>query len=231
MLNTLFFNHILAWCKEVVSKDELNAHYKAHHKHIGMCNFISGISHVKQMTGCEHHNIQYSIVAMIAGAAPQDVVSTIHVLINFICHAQRPMQMEASIQCMEASLAKFHMTKDAIITARACQGENNIKEDFYISKLEILQSFASTTRNSYTPMQYTADVMKQLLITHCKNIFTQTIRQKDYAEQIAHCLNHEENMLQADMYLLLWKHNEPLVNAAQEEKSYIQALIQSLQCW
>ena len=173
------------------------------------------------MTGREHRDIQRTIVAMIAGAAPQGVVSAIRVLVDFIYHAQRPVQTEASVQRMDASLAEFHATKDAIITAGARRGKNDIKENFYIPKLEILQSFASATRNSGAPMQYTADVTERLLITHCKNTFARTNRQKDYAEQIARRLNREENLLQADIYLLLREHNEPLMNAAQEEESYI----------
>lgn len=220
-LHKLFFDHILAWCKEVVGKDELDARYKAHHKRIGVRHFTSGVSHVKQMTGREHRDIQRTIVAMIAGAAPQGVVSAIRALVDFIYHAQRPVQTEASVQRMDASLAEFHATKDAIITAGARRGKNDIKENFYIPKLEILQSFASAARNSGAPMQYTADVTERLLITHCKNTFARTNRQKDYAEQIARRLNREENLLQADIYLLLREHNEPLMNAAQEEESYI----------
>jgi hypothetical protein len=102
-LHKFFFDHPLSWCKEVVGNDKLDAHYKVHHKHIGMCHFTSGISHMKQMTGHNHHDIQHTIVPMITGVALEEVVCMIHALVNFIYHAQRPMHMEASIQHMENS--------------------------------------------------------------------------------------------------------------------------------
>ncbi|KIK96749.1 hypothetical protein PAXRUDRAFT_10608 [Paxillus rubicundulus Ve08.2h10] len=46
-----FFNHILAWCKEVAGKHNLNTQYKTQHQCIGVRYFQSGVSHVKQMTG------------------------------------------------------------------------------------------------------------------------------------------------------------------------------------
>ena len=119
-LHKLFFDHLLEWCKEVLGKDELNARYKVHHKRIGVCHFASGISKVKQMTGREHRDIQCTIVAMIVGTAPPKMVQSIHALVDFIYLAQCHVHTESLIQRMEASLAEFHMTKAAIITARAC---------------------------------------------------------------------------------------------------------------
>ncbi|KAI9573718.1 hypothetical protein HD554DRAFT_2167277 [Boletus coccyginus] len=88
MLHKLFFDHILTWCKEVVGNEELDARYKAHHWRIGVRHFTSGVSHMKQMTGREHRDIQHTIVAMIAGAAPPEMVRSIRALIDFIYQAQ-----------------------------------------------------------------------------------------------------------------------------------------------
>ena len=171
-LHKLFFNHLLEWCKEVLGKDKLDAHYKVHHKCIGVHHFASGISKVKQMTGWEHRDIQCTIVAMIAGTAPPEMVQSIHALINFIYLAQCHIHTESSIQHMEASLAEFHMTKAAIITAGARRGKSTVKEDFNIPKLELLLSFAHAIRRSGGLIQYTADISERLLITHCKMLFT-----------------------------------------------------------
>ncbi|KAG9310720.1 hypothetical protein JVU11DRAFT_9321 [Chiua virens] len=216
-LHKFFFDHILTWCKEVVGNDELDARYKAHHRRIGVRHFTSGVSHVKQMTGREHRDIQRTIVAMIAGAAPPEMVRSVRALMDFIYQAQRPVHTETSIRRMEASLAEFHASKDAILAAGARRGKKTVKEDFNIPKLELFLSFTSAIRNSGGLPQYTADVSERLLITHCKMPFTRTSRQRDFAEQVVRILDREERMRSFDLYLLLQQHNEPLVNAADEE--------------
>ncbi|KAI6000151.1 hypothetical protein F5J12DRAFT_906658 [Pisolithus orientalis] len=45
MVHKLFFNHVLKWCKEVVGSDELDTHYKVHHKHVRVHHFAAGVSH------------------------------------------------------------------------------------------------------------------------------------------------------------------------------------------
>jgi hypothetical protein len=45
---------LLNWIKEVVGKPELNACFTTQHKQVGTCHFTKGITHINQMTGCEH---------------------------------------------------------------------------------------------------------------------------------------------------------------------------------
>ena len=165
------------------------------------------------MTGWEHRDIQCTIVAMIASAAPPEMVQSICALVNFIYLAQCHIHTELSIQHMEASLAEFHMTKTAIITAGARRGKNTVKEDFNIPKLKLLLSFAHAIRRSGGLIQYTADISEWLLITHCKTPFTRMNQQRDFAQQIVHLLDCEECIRLFDLYLLLWQHNKPLMNA------------------
>ena len=218
-LHKFFFDHILVWCKEVIGGDELDARYKVLHKRLGIRHFSSGVSHVKHMTGCEHRDIQRTIVAVIAGAAPTEMVQAIRALVDFIYQAQCRVHTESLIQRMEASLAEFHATKDAVLTAGARRGKNTIKEDFNIPKLELFLSFAKSIRRSGPPIQYTANVTERLLITHAKLPFTRTNRQKDFAQQIVRLLDHEERMRLMDLYLLLRKHEKPLINAIGDKES------------
>ncbi|KAI5998547.1 hypothetical protein F5J12DRAFT_928852 [Pisolithus orientalis] len=201
-VHKLFFNHVLKWCKEVVGSDELDTHYKVHHKCVGVHHFTAGVSHGSQMTGCGYCDIQCTIVPMIAGAAPS---------------MMRPLHTESSIRSMEASLLEFHSTKHAIITA----GSHSGKENFNIPKLELLLSFADAIRRSGSLIQYSADVSECLLITHCKTPFTWMNKQPNFTKQIIHPLDHKEHMRLLDVYLLLHKYNEPLVNAASDEEDLL----------
>ena len=58
MCHKFFFDHILKWCKEVAGNHLLDTHYKTQHKYVGTQHFASGMTHIKQMTGWEHRDIQ-----------------------------------------------------------------------------------------------------------------------------------------------------------------------------
>ncbi|KAI6022134.1 hypothetical protein BKA83DRAFT_102958 [Pisolithus microcarpus] len=219
-VHKFFWDHVLKWCKEVVGSEELDFRYKVHHKCVGVHHFGSGISHTSQMTGREYHDVERSIVAMIAGAAPSAMIHSVCALMDFIYLSQRGIHMESSVRHMEASLSEFHATKHAILEAGGRSG----KDHFNIPKLELMLNFANAIRRSGGLIQYTADVSEQLLITHCKTPFTRTNKQSDFAKQIIRLLDREERMRLLDVYLLLHKYDKPLINAAEDEQSLLSSV-------
>lgn len=117
-----FFDHPLKWCKEVAGHHTLDTYYKAQYKQVGVCYFTSGISHIKQMTGHEHRDIQQTIIPMISKASPMVTllfVYSVHFLIEFIYKAQSPVHTNESIASMVKALSEFHETRQAIIDAEA----------------------------------------------------------------------------------------------------------------
>ncbi|KAG1908813.1 uncharacterized protein F5891DRAFT_1206313 [Suillus fuscotomentosus] len=184
-----FFDHPLNW-------HELNARFAIQHKRVGTRHFAKGVTHIKQMTG-----------PSIAGATPPRFIRAIHALIDFIYLAQNPVHSPDSLKSMAQALADFHSFKDAIVDAEARRGKNGAKEDFFIPKLELLQSFCGT-----------ADVTERLLITHCKDLFSRTSRQsKDFALQCVRILNRQEAMEIFDLFALLHSRGASLVNAIHAE--------------
>ena len=113
-----FFDHVLLWCKKLLGA-ELDVHFKCHHKRTGVRHFAGGISHVKQMTDSDHHDIQHTIVTMIAGHVPGRFLCAIRALSDFIYQVQSPVYTDSSIEEMEASLREFHAHKNVIIKVGA----------------------------------------------------------------------------------------------------------------
>ncbi|KAG1807705.1 hypothetical protein EV424DRAFT_1543759 [Suillus variegatus] len=147
MLHTghkFFGDHPLKWCKEVVGEEELDACYKAHHKHVGTHHFGSGVSHISQMTCHEHHDIEQTMVATIASAAntTPKFVQAIRMLTKFIYQAQSPVHTDSSLCAMVESLSEFHRYKQAILEAGAWRGKKGTINNFLILKMELFHSFA-----------------------------------------------------------------------------------------
>ncbi|KAG2044004.1 hypothetical protein BDR03DRAFT_930769 [Suillus americanus] len=203
-----FFDHPFKWCKELVGKDELNIRFRSHHKRVGMRHFSSGVCQMKQMTGQEHRDLQCTLVPSITGIVPPP--------------AQSPVYSDTSVDSMVTSLEEFHNHKHAILDAGARRGTKGTLNNFIIPKLELLQSFASFTKDTGALIQWTADVTECLLITHCKLPFERTSRQSwTFMEQIVDILNREESMRQFQLYLFLQMHNSPLANAIVTEEQEV----------
>ncbi|KAG2362499.1 hypothetical protein BDR07DRAFT_1284465 [Suillus spraguei] len=194
-----FFDHPLNWVKETVGNQELDACFTVQHKRVGTRHFAKGITHIKQMTGRDHREIQCTIIASIAGAAPPRFIYAICALVDFIYLAQNPVHSPDSLKAMTQALSNFHSFKDAIVDAEARRGKNGPKEDFFIPKLKLLQSFCRMVERLGSLMQFSADVTERLLITHCKDLFNRTSRQsKDFALQCVQILNRCSEKCHAD---------------------------------
>ncbi|KAG1791079.1 uncharacterized protein HD556DRAFT_1433078 [Suillus plorans] len=203
-----FFDHPFKWCKESVGKDELDLRFRSHHKRVGTRHFSSGVCQMKQMTGREHRDLQRTLVPSITGVVPPP--------------AQSPVYSDSSVDSMVASLKEFHDYKHAILDAGARRGTKGTLNNFIIPKLELLQSFASFTKDTGALIQWTADVTERLLITHCKLPFERTSRQsRTFTEQIVDILNREESMRRFQLYLFLRMHDSPLVNAIVTEEQEV----------
>ena len=219
------FNHVLKWCKEAARKHVLDAHYKTQHKYVGVRHFGSGISHVNQMTGREHCDIQQTLVPMLVKASPTVsplFVYCIQLIIKFIYRAQSPIHTDATISLMVDALSEFHGTKQAIIQAEARHGMTGVKKNFNIPKLKLFQSFAWNIWDNGTLMQYTADVTEHLHITHCKIPFEQTNwNLNTFIDQIVRLLNCEENIQHFNLYHILCSSDVPLEMAIAAENEAV----------
>ncbi|KAI6144394.1 hypothetical protein BKA82DRAFT_29322 [Pisolithus tinctorius] len=199
-----FFDHVLKWSKEAAGDHLLDTQYKIQHKRVGVRHFASGVSHVKQMMGRDHRDIERTIVPMLDGAVPPLFVYAVRSMVEFIYRAQQPIHTHSSIASMTAALQAFHATKHAILDVGARRGAKGSMDNFNIPKLELMHTFACHIKENGALIQYTADVTERLLITHCKTPFEQTNRRSNtFVDQVVELLNREETIRSFDLYILL----------------------------
>jgi hypothetical protein len=217
-----FFDHVLLWCKVAVGRTELDRRFKSLHKRIGYRHFGGGISHVKQMTSREHRDIQRTIVAVIAGAAPPQFIRAIRAIVDFIYLAQSPRHTTTSLWAMAQALQEFHDEKSIILEVGARRGKKGAMDHFNIPKLELLQNFERAIKMMGAIMQYTADVSERLLITHCKHTFKGTNHVNFWEEQCVRILDRQEKVRLFDLYSLLRSNGASLINETIEaEESFM----------
>ena len=78
-----FWDHDAKWCLNIVGKSELDFQLSVLQPTSGFHHFKTGISQLKQVTGCVHHDVQHYIVGIIAGTAPPQFVVAIQSLMDF----------------------------------------------------------------------------------------------------------------------------------------------------
>ncbi|KAG1792878.1 uncharacterized protein HD556DRAFT_1443963 [Suillus plorans] len=128
--------------------------------------------------------IQCYIIAISADAAPPHVIAAVHALMQFWYLIQSPHIDEEDLGHISGALTEFHMNKDAILAAGARQGKGNRNIDnFYIPKLELMQSIVPSICNSGFIGQWSADITEHAHITEIKDP-TRSSNNNNYNTQI-----------------------------------------------
>ncbi|KAG1889919.1 hypothetical protein F4604DRAFT_1876637 [Suillus subluteus] len=162
------------------------------HKRVGTHHFSDGVSHVNQMTGREHRDIQRTLVPTIVGVTSPGFIHAIHALIDFIYKAQAPTFTRSSLDSMLSSLSEFHAHKHFILEVEARTGMSGPINHFQIPKLESFNSFIRSIQQLGAIMQHSAD-------------------------EIVNLINREDVMHQFDLYALLCKRGISLINIMDED--------------
>ncbi|KAJ7741685.1 hypothetical protein B0H16DRAFT_1728463 [Mycena metata] len=196
----MFYDHLCQWCLQAVGAAELDFRFSVLRPHTGMRHFQEGISKAKQTTGREHRDIMRYIVPVIAEATgiTKEFLTTIASLVNFFYHGQAPAINEDILEKIDATLGRFHDHKQAILDAGARKGKKGAINNWYIPKLEFLQSVVPAIRANGVPLQWSADVTEHAHITLVKDPASHSNNQK-YEAQICRCLDRRDKCRQFDL--------------------------------
>ncbi|KAG1741214.1 hypothetical protein EDD22DRAFT_744744, partial [Suillus occidentalis] len=164
-----FFDHDLQWCLKVVGAQELDFRFSILQPITGYRHFTGGTSKLKQVTGRVHRDIQCYIVGLISGVAPRRFVIAIRALMDVRYLAQCPAPDDDLLSCIDQSLLTFHENKNVIMTLGARMGAKKLIDNWFIPKLELLQSITSSTCKVGTLIQWSADATEHAHVSEIKD--------------------------------------------------------------
>lgn len=195
----MFWDHDAQWCIRAVGPAEIDFRFSILHPHTGFRQFPEGISKLKQVTGREHRDIQRYLVAIIADHVPKDFLIAIRALADFRYLSQASEISDEVCTQINDVLLEFHDHKDAIITAGARTGKGGrVIDNWYIPKLEFLQSVTSSISNSGASIQWSADSTERCHITEIK-VPSRSTNNQGYESQICRYLDRDEKCRQFDL--------------------------------
>jgi Plavaka transposase len=194
----MFWDHDAKWCIHAVGGAEIDFRFAILHPHTSFRQFNEGISRLKQVTGREHRDIQRYIIPVIADAIPKDFLIAIRSLMDFRYLAQAPEISDQMCTEIDTALEEFHDYKHAIISAGARTGKGNrVIDNWFIPKLELLQSVTSNIRENGVAIQWSADVTERCHVTEVKD--PSHGNNQEYESQICRCLDRADKCRRFDI--------------------------------
>ncbi|KAG1846443.1 hypothetical protein F4604DRAFT_1936430 [Suillus subluteus] len=149
-----FYDHDMKWLICAVGESEMDFCFSVLQPMTSYRHFRGGISKLKQVTGHCQWDIQQYIIVVSADGVPTDLL-----------HVDKE-----DLKCISSTLAEFHTKKDAIIAAGAHWGSGNrVINNWYIPKLELMESIIASIHNSGVIGQWSADVTEHAHIAEVKD--------------------------------------------------------------
>ncbi|KAN0078267.1 hypothetical protein V8E55_010324 [Tylopilus felleus] len=177
---------------EVVGADEIDFCFSILQLITSHHHFSAGITTLKQVTGKIQRDLQWYMIAIIAGAVPVDTIRAVHTLLEFRYLTQAPVINDNGCRDIAAALAEFHSHKQSIIDASARRGDKgNVLEHWQIPKLKMMQNVAFSIPLIGPLIHWTADTTEHAHIDFIK-IPAAATNNHDYESQICHFLDHLE---------------------------------------
>ncbi len=194
-----FWDHDVKWCIAAVGAAEIDFRFSVLHPHTAFRQFKEGISALKQVTGREHRNVERYIIPVIAGAVPSSFLLAVRALLEFRYLAQAPVIDDETCAQIASALLDFHTNKQAIIDAKARRGKgNSLIANWFIPKLELLQSVVSNIQLNGVAIQWSADITENAHI-HVAKTPARSGNNQDYESQTCRYLDRSDKVSQFNL--------------------------------
>ncbi|KAG2106894.1 hypothetical protein BD769DRAFT_1675747 [Suillus cothurnatus] len=200
-----FWDHDLHWCLVAVEALELDFRFLILQPITGYRHFSCGISKLKQVTGRVHRDVQHYIVGLIAGTAPRRFVIAICALMDVRYMAQSPSPDDNILTSIDQSLLIFHQNEDVIMSLGARMGTKKPIDNWFIPKLELMQSITASMHKVGALIQWSVDATEHAHISEIKDPARHT-NNNDYDPQICRHLDRLEKLWHFEIATTLKSH-------------------------
>ncbi|KAG1891284.1 hypothetical protein F4604DRAFT_1673176 [Suillus subluteus] len=178
-----FWDHDLHWCLAAIGALELDFRF----------SILQPVTGYRHFSGRVHRDVQHYIVGLIAGAAPRRFVIAIHTLMDVRYTVQSPSPNDNLLTSIDQSLSIFPQNKDVIMTLGTQMGAKKPIDNWFIPKLELMQSITTSTRKVSALIQWSADATEHAHISKIKDPMQRT-NNHDYDPQICCHLDQLEKL-------------------------------------
>lgn len=195
----MFFDHDLKWAKRAAGVHELDYRISLLQRRVGFRHFPEGVSALKQVTGKTHRDIQSILITSIAGAVARHFLVALRALMDVRYSGKASRFTEASSARIQLALNEFHDHKCEVMNAGArANPKGEPIENWYIPKLEFMQSIVPSITASGPVSQWSADVTEHAHIALIKEP-ARAGNNKDYERQIVRHLDMLERLRNFDL--------------------------------
>jgi hypothetical protein len=161
----VFKDHLVKWCREILSNAEVDRRIKGMPRYQGLRHFVNGISVIKQWTGNEAKALAKVFLPVIAGCKEAKAVSAARCIMDFMYRAHMPELSDSDLDLLERDLAEFHDLKDVFVKAEVVDAE----DDFHgIPKIHMLGHYVRSIRELGTTDGYNTEAPERLHIDYVK---------------------------------------------------------------
>ncbi|KAG1726017.1 uncharacterized protein EDB91DRAFT_1239705 [Suillus paluster] len=184
-LHKMFWDHDHLWCTTVVGSQEIDFRF------------------VLLQVWTDHHNVQWYIIGVIAGAAPTDFISAIRALMEFKYLTEAPHFTKKQVVHLDCCLKVFHWLKQSIVDTGAWWGKGGGDKPWAIPKLELLQGVVPSIYSHGTVMQWSTDPTEHVHIRVVKEP-SRAGNNHNYDAQVCRHLDRRDKVECFDLILQIY---------------------------
>jgi Plavaka transposase len=153
--------HLISWCQDLFSKEELDHHVRSLPHSFGVRHFNNGFSALSQISGTERKHMGRILLGCLVGAISKDGIKACKALLDFIYLAQYSTHDDLTLGYMEQALNEWNSSKSFFIAV-------GIRDDLNIPKFHSLQHYISSIRLLGTTDNYNTEMFERLHIDFAK---------------------------------------------------------------